>query len=91
MEDEETIELFTIKNSYVNNIVISINRENTGTNQTPSTLEVFDLGGRRLYEKTFTTPLLVLPREAFEGLGVLIFRVRRGGEEESVKAYFPAV
>lgn len=91
LEDEETIELFTIKNSYANAIEISINRENTGTNQTPSTLEVFDLGGRRLYEKTFTTLLLALPREAFEGLGVLIFRVRRGGEEESVKAYFPAV
>lgn len=90
-DDDETVELFTIKNSYVNNIVISINRENTSTNQMPSTLEVFDMGGRRLYEKTFTTPMLLLPREAFEGLGVLIFRVRRGGEEESVKAYFPAV
>lgn len=90
-DDDETIELFTIKNSRIKNIVISINRENTGTNRMPSTLEVFDIGGRRLYEKTFTTPILLLPREAFEGLGVLIFRVRRGGEEESVKACFPAV
>ena len=91
LNDEESVELFTIKNSYINNIVISINRDNTGTNRMPSTLEVFDLGGRRLYEKTFSTPILILPREAFEGLGVLIFRVRRGGEEESVKACFPAV
>lgn len=90
-DDDKQAQLFTIKNSYANNIVIRINRESTGTNETPSTLEVFDLSGRKLYEKTFTTPLHTLPRAPFEGLGVLIFRVRRGGEEKSINAYFPTV
>ncbi|MDO4770395.1 hypothetical protein [Porphyromonas sp.] len=83
-------ELFTVRVYSTDNITVSINRESAGEASTPTTLDVFDLAGRKIFSRTFTVPAVTLPRANFEGLGVLVFRVRHNAEKASLKVYFPA-